>query len=119
MPSFRHRHLFRSPCLRVSIGADIVMLPSIPRSLPPSAFPKPDGGHILRMRGSCLSRQLYVEAVPPGQNPCDSTAEATEDALAPQKSLNGEAEGGATGRAGLQVRFSRFEGRGARRNRHL
>lgn len=37
---------------------------------------------MLRVRGRCLSRQVYVEAAPPGQNPGDRAAEATEDVLA-------------------------------------
>lgn len=55
---------------------------------------------MLRMRGRCQSRQVYVEAVPPGQNPGERTPEATEDALAPKSDPSDE-----IGRAafGLQV----------------
>lgn len=37
---------------------------------------------MLRVRGRCLSRQVYLEAAPPGQNSADRAAEATEDVLA-------------------------------------
>lgn len=50
---------------------------------------QPDGGHVLRVRGRCLSRQVYVVTVPPGLNPGDQVAEATEDILAPHPSDGG------------------------------
>lgn len=46
-----------------------------------------DGGHLLRVRGRCLSRQVFVEAKPPGLNPEDQLSEATEDIVAPQRLL--------------------------------
>ncbi|CAM9752752.1 unnamed protein product [Sphacelaria rigidula] len=44
---------------------------------------QPDGGHVLRVRGRCVSRQLYVESAWPGLNPGDQVPAATEDALTP------------------------------------
>lgn len=43
----------------------------------------------MRVRGRCLSRQVYVEAAPPGQNPGDRAAEATEDVLAAEAAREG------------------------------
>lgn len=84
--------------------------PPSPSCYPPACRDSPidnqrDGGHVLRMRGRCLSRQLYVEAISPGQNPGDQVAAATEDALAPRP-LDA-AQTAPTGQAvatGLQVR---------------
>ncbi|CAM9999546.1 unnamed protein product, partial [Ectocarpus sp. 8 AP-2014] len=54
---------------------------------------QPEGGHLLRIRGRCLSRQVYVEAAPPGQNPGDRTPEATEEALDPRNGLSNRGRG--------------------------
>lgn len=41
-----------------------------------------DNTHVLRMRGRCLSRQIYVDVMPPGRSSDDQMAQAAEDALA-------------------------------------
>lgn len=52
---------------------------------------------MLRVRGRCLSRQVYVEAAPPGENPEDQLAEATYDALARRATATADDEGSGSG----------------------